>query len=177
MPLIKGRALRRRSVALSRPMTSRWRGDAARHRLAMRAGSRSATALSALGRSLACALPNDLAAPELARRSRAHFAPDRAVDFPKFTDGRAYSQARLLRGRYGYRGELRANGDVLRDQLLFMQRCGFDAFVVRERAHVENWLARLARDRHFLSAGRGSAALAPCASRRGLGGRDDFTDS
>jgi len=48
--------------------------------------------------------------------------------FPKFTDGRAYSQARLLRGRLGYRGELRATGAVLRDQLPFLLRCGFDSF-------------------------------------------------
>jgi hypothetical protein len=45
------------------------------------------------------------------------------LDFPKYTDGRAYSQARLLRERLGYRGELRATGNVLRDQLLFMRRC------------------------------------------------------
>ncbi|MBM3643207.1 MAG: DUF934 domain-containing protein [Alphaproteobacteria bacterium] len=51
-----------------------------------------------------------------------------ALHFPKFNDGRAYSQARLLRGRMGYRGELRATGDVLRDQLPFMLRCGFDSF-------------------------------------------------
>lgn len=50
------------------------------------------------------------------------------LDFPKFRDGRAYSQARLLRERYGYTGEIRARGDILRDQLLFMARCGFDAF-------------------------------------------------
>jgi uncharacterized protein (DUF934 family) len=48
--------------------------------------------------------------------------------FPAFKDGRAYSQARLLRERYGYAGEIRARGDILRDQLLFMMRCGFDAF-------------------------------------------------
>jgi uncharacterized protein (DUF934 family) len=47
---------------------------------------------------------------------------------PKFTDGRAYSQARLLRERYGYRGELRATGAVLQDQLPFLLRCGFDSF-------------------------------------------------
>ncbi|HVH83469.1 MAG TPA: DUF934 domain-containing protein, partial [Steroidobacteraceae bacterium] len=51
-----------------------------------------------------------------------------ALEFTKFTDGRPYSYARLLRQRYGYEGELRATGQVLRDQLLFMQRCGFDAF-------------------------------------------------
>ena len=50
------------------------------------------------------------------------------LDFPKFTDGRAYSQARLLRERLGYRGELRASGVVLRDQLPFLLRCGFDSF-------------------------------------------------
>ncbi len=50
------------------------------------------------------------------------------LDFPAFKDGRAYSQARLLRDRYGYSGEIRARGDVLRDQLLFMVRCGVNAF-------------------------------------------------
>ena len=50
------------------------------------------------------------------------------LHFPKFSDGRAYSQARLLRGRLGYRGELRATGGVLQDQALFMLRCGFDSF-------------------------------------------------
>ena len=54
-----------------------------------------------------------------------------ALEFPKFADGRAYSQARLLRERYSYRGEIRAVGDVLRDQLLFMARSGFDAFELR----------------------------------------------
>jgi uncharacterized protein (DUF934 family) len=54
-----------------------------------------------------------------------------AVNFPKFGDGRGYSTARLLRERYGYRGELRATGDVLRDQLLFLSRAGFDAFELR----------------------------------------------
>ena len=50
------------------------------------------------------------------------------LEFPAFKDGRAYTQARLLRERYGYAGEIRARGDVLRDQLLFMARCGFDGF-------------------------------------------------
>lgn len=53
-----------------------------------------------------------------------------AVRFPKFTDGRGYSVARLLR-RLGWKGELRAVGDVLRDQLFYMARCGFDAFDMR----------------------------------------------
>jgi len=51
-----------------------------------------------------------------------------ALEFPAFKDGRAYSTARLLRERYRYQGEVRAVGEVLRDQLPFMARCGFDAF-------------------------------------------------
>ena len=54
-----------------------------------------------------------------------------AIDFPSFRDGRGYSQAYLLRTRLGWRGELRAVGDVLRDQLAHMRQCGFDAFAVR----------------------------------------------
>jgi uncharacterized protein (DUF934 family) len=54
-----------------------------------------------------------------------------AVAFPTFTDGRGYSIARLLRERHGWRGELRAVGDVLRDQLHAMARCGFDTFALR----------------------------------------------
>jgi uncharacterized protein (DUF934 family) len=66
-----------------------------------------------------------------------------ALSFPSFVDGRAFSQARLLRSRLGYRGELRATGQVLRDQLLFMRRCGIDSFEVGERAIAENWLSAL----------------------------------
>ncbi|MBU3056138.1 DUF934 domain-containing protein [Pseudomonas indica] len=54
-----------------------------------------------------------------------------ALNFPVFTDGRHFSSARLLRERYGYKGEVRAIGDVLRDQLFFMKRCGFDAYAIR----------------------------------------------
>lgn len=53
------------------------------------------------------------------------------LHFPKFTDGRAFSQAFLLRHRLGFAGEIRATGDVLIDQLLQMQRCGFDSAVLR----------------------------------------------
>ena len=53
-----------------------------------------------------------------------------AIEFPTFRDGRGYSTARLLRERWGFAGELRAVGNVLRDQLLFMYRCGFDAFEI-----------------------------------------------
>jgi uncharacterized protein (DUF934 family) len=55
-----------------------------------------------------------------------------ALVFPTFKDGRAYSQARLLRERHAFRGELRATGQVLRDQLLFLQRAGFDSFEVKK---------------------------------------------
>ncbi|MDE2166004.1 MAG: DUF934 domain-containing protein [Alphaproteobacteria bacterium] len=83
-------------------------------------------------------LPNDIAPAAIAA------ALDRValvvLNFPRFVDGRAYSQARLLRDRFGFRGELRAAGNVLRDQLLFMARCGFDSFEVdTERARAENW--------------------------------------
>ena len=55
-----------------------------------------------------------------------------AVNFPKFVDGRAYSTASLLRQRYHYQGELRAVGDVLHDQLFFMQRVGFDSYALKD---------------------------------------------
>jgi uncharacterized protein (DUF934 family) len=64
-----------------------------------------------------------------------------AVHFPKFTDGRGYSLARLLRERYGYRGELRATGDIFRDHLFFLARCGFDAFALREGEDPQEALA------------------------------------
>jgi len=60
-----------------------------------------------------------------------------AVDFPKFSDGRGYSIAFNLRARLGYSGELRAIGDVLRDQLFYLQRVGFDAFAPRPDRKIE----------------------------------------
>ena len=65
--------------------------------------------------------------PELIAADVPHFALV-ALEFPKFRDGRAYSYARLLRERYGFKGELRAVGEVLLEQLFFMLRTGFDAF-------------------------------------------------
>ncbi len=64
-----------------------------------------------------------------------------AVDFPKFADGRGYSIARELRQTYGYQGEIRAVGDVLLDQLYYMQQVGFDAFALREDLSLERGLA------------------------------------
>ena len=54
-----------------------------------------------------------------------------AVDFPKFADGRGYSTARLLREKYRYAGELRAIGEILRDQLYYLRQCGFDTFALQ----------------------------------------------
>jgi len=64
-----------------------------------------------------------------------------AVNFPKFGDGRGYSIARLLRERYGFKGELRAIGDVLHDHLFFMEQCGFDAFAMREDQDAQEALS------------------------------------
>ncbi|HTT07978.1 MAG TPA: DUF934 domain-containing protein [Gammaproteobacteria bacterium] len=63
-----------------------------------------------------------------------------ALEFPKFGDGRCFSHARLLRERYNYKGELRAVGDVQRDQLYFMRRCGIDSFAVRADKDIEDAL-------------------------------------
>jgi uncharacterized protein (DUF934 family) len=59
------------------------------------------------------------------------------LEFPKFTDGRAYTQARLLRERLGYTGELRASGAVYIDQIPFMLRCGFDSFATAQKGFSE----------------------------------------
>ena len=66
-----------------------------------------------------------------------------AVDFPKFTDGRGYSTARLLRERLGYVGELRAIGDVQRDQLYYLSQVGFDAFAMANDHDPEAAVASL----------------------------------
>ena len=66
-----------------------------------------------------------------------------ALDFPAFKDGRNYSNARLLRDRYGYTGELRAVGDILRDQLFYLHRCGIDSFQVRADKDIEDALRGL----------------------------------
>lgn len=65
------------------------------------------------------------------------------VEFPKFTDGRAYSQARILRDRLGYKGEVRAIGTILRDTYAHMVRCGIDAFDLPDDKPVEGFAAAL----------------------------------
>ena len=73
--------------------------------------------------------------------------------FDKFRDGRPYSSAVLLRERYGYTGELRAVGDVLREQAQHMLRCGFDAFVPADGSSSQEWLAATRRYRHVYQGG------------------------
>jgi uncharacterized protein (DUF934 family) len=63
------------------------------------------------------------------------------LEFPAFTDGRAYSYARLLRERFGFSGEVRAVGEVLLEQLHYMDRVGFDAFELDSQHPVEDWIA------------------------------------
>lgn len=63
-----------------------------------------------------------------------------AIDFPVFRDGRGYSLARLIREHLGFKGELRATGDILRDQLFYLQRCGFNSFATREDRCIEDAL-------------------------------------
>lgn len=60
-----------------------------------------------------------------------------AIEFPSFTDGRGFSQARLLREAYGFKGEIRAVGDFLPDQLAFLARCGFDSFELSNPSGVD----------------------------------------
>lgn len=91
-------------------------------------------------------------------------APLIAIDFPRFTDGRGYSIARLLRERHGYGGQIRAVGDVLIDQLFYMSRCGFNAFSLREDQIVEDALRAL--DSFSLSYQPGTDTTEPLFRRR-----------
>lgn len=80
-----------------------------------------------------------------------------AVQFPQFTDGRGYSIAYQLRTRLHYTGELRATGDVLRDQMFYMARCGFNAFAVREDKSIDDALTAF---NDFRYSYQGSAEMA-----------------
>ena len=89
-----------------------------------------------------------------------------ALVFPKFTDGRAFSTARILRERLGFEGELRAVGAVKRDQLAFLQRCGFDAVEVPEDKDAEAWLESLREFSHWYQpAADGLSAIAALRHR------------
>jgi uncharacterized protein (DUF934 family) len=85
------------------------------------------------------------------------------VNFPKFGDGRGYSIARLLRERYGYKGELRAVGQITRDHLFFMESCGFDAFQLRDGEDAEDALAAF---EDFSDSYQGSLTRPPLFRRR-----------
>jgi uncharacterized protein (DUF934 family) len=78
-------------------------------------------------------------APEAIAQDLSHLSLV-ALEFPVFTDGRAYSYARMLRERYGFQGEVRAVGDVLLEQLHFMHRAGFDCFEFSSDEPVEDWI-------------------------------------
>ena len=88
-----------------------------------------------------------------------------ALAFPKYADGRAYSSAALLRQRLGYAGEVRAVGDVLREQASNMVRCGFDAFVPADGSTAEDWAAAAGRYRHVYQ--RAVDARPPVFEERG----------
>ena len=91
-----------------------------------------------------------------------------ALAFPNFRDGRAYSQARQLRERYGFRGELRATGDVLRDQFLFLIRAGFDSLEVKKDADAAAFAEAVGRYSVFYQPsadGRASTARQRLLSR------------
>jgi uncharacterized protein (DUF934 family) len=91
-----------------------------------------------------------------------HFAVV-AVKFPKFGDGRGFSTARLLRERYGWKGELRAVGDIFRDQLFFLSSCGFNSFALRDGEDPQEALAGFGV---FSEAYQGSVERAPLFRRR-----------
>jgi len=86
-------------------------------------------------------VPNTMATSEFAESVLER--PLVVLEFPKFSDGRAYSQARQLRDTYRFAGELRAFGDVLRDQIFYMHRCGFNAYDPRTRYSLEDLVAGL----------------------------------
>lgn len=75
------------------------------------------------------------------------------LNFPSFADGRGFSQARLLRERFGYRGDIRAVGDVQRDQLAFMRRCGINQFLLKDGESPQQALKAFAEIEHQYQAG------------------------
>lgn len=87
------------------------------------------------------------------------------LNFPKFTDGRAYSQAFLLRRRLGFTGELRATGDVLIDQLVQMERSGFDVAVLRADQNIDFASAQFDRFQGFYQGD--AVTVQPHFSRQG----------
>src|SRR5579883_318358 len=122
------------------------------------------TSLERRGASLGVSWPNDRPVEELAPYLP-HLALI-ALEFPAFKDGRAYSQARQLRDQYRFEGEIRATGDVLRDQFIFMVRAGFNAFEVRKEADAQHFEDALHQFSGFYQPGSDRAAR-PLLSRFG----------
>ena len=87
-----------------------------------------------------------------------------ALAFPAFTDGRAYSSARILRERFQFKGEVRAVGGVLREEAVQMVRCGFDAFEPADGSTVEDWARAAQRFRHVYQ--RSSDGRSPAFAER-----------
>jgi uncharacterized protein (DUF934 family) len=87
-----------------------------------------------------------------------------ALAFPKYRDGRNYTSARLLRDRLGFTGEVRAVGEVLREQAGFLARCGVDAFVPADGSSAEQWATAVARHRHVYQ--RAADSRAPAFAER-----------
>ena len=120
------------------------------------------TALQGDGRRLGVRLRSDEAvealAPDLDRVAVV------ALEFPKFRDGRAFSSAMLLRGRYGYAGEVRAVGEVLRDLAKDMVRSGFDAFEPLDGSDPQTWGRAALRYRHVYQ--RGADGRPPAFAER-----------
>ena len=111
--------------------------------------------LSAGTRPIGLQVPNDVAPDALA--AALEHVELIELTFPKFSDGRAYSQARTLRENLGFTGEIRAAGNFGRDQLAFLVRCGFDSFIVPDSDDWRLWLEAL---------GEVDVHLQPAADRR-----------
>ncbi len=86
-------------------------------------------------------LANDQMASEIAEFTRNLQIV--AIDFPAFADGRAFSQARVLRDQLDYSGEIRATGSFIQDQMFYLSRCGVDAFALNEEMNVESVISSL----------------------------------
>ncbi|HXC53035.1 MAG TPA: DUF934 domain-containing protein [Candidatus Limnocylindrales bacterium] len=94
--------------------------------------------LVAAGEPIGVLLRSNESPDDVAERDRAALI---AVDFPSFTDGRGYTTSRMLRSRHGYKGEIRAVGDVMRDEMFLMSRCGIDSFAVKASKDIEKALS------------------------------------
>lgn len=85
---------------------------------------------------VAILVPSDADSSDIVTRNGSNFHPEAiafiAIDFPNYTDGRGFSLAQILRNQHGWKGELRAVGDVLIDTIHYLARCGFDSFLVKE---------------------------------------------